>query len=376
MWSHGTTVALPSAHMLSRPFFLRQPLGAYHPLLQDLAIRLRRAERHGINALDWRSCARACPPAELPFRLKRHQSVLISPHCRDHGADGYSGLELQVNKVASLRIVAGLLDGVVIPPGRTFSFWRLVGRPTAKRGFRVGMELAQGLPRAGIGGGICQAANLIHWLALHSPLRVVERHHHSFDPFPDSGRILPFGSGATVFYNYRDLRLHNPGPDPIQLKLSLGKKCLHGALLTDQRPAVSYRVVERNHAFLREGERIVRTNELWQIVRRRSGDGRIVREERICANRAEVRYEVEPGLIRSSSAPVGAAGRLRPQAPVSPPARAANAAVSDGAASNAAGSDATVRDATVRDATNARGATKARRAEPRRVRPFARKLDR
>ena len=47
--------------------------------------------------------------------------------------------------------------------------------------------------KTSIGGGICQLANLLYWMALHTPLEVIERHHHSFDPFPDSGRTLPFG---------------------------------------------------------------------------------------------------------------------------------------------------------------------------------------
>jgi vancomycin resistance protein VanW len=47
-------------------------------------------------------------------------------------------------------------------------------------------------------------------LALHSPLEIKERHHHSFDPFPDENRVLPFGRGASIFYNYVDLRFINP----------------------------------------------------------------------------------------------------------------------------------------------------------------------
>ncbi len=44
-------------------------------------------------------------------------------------------------------------------------------------------------------GGICQLSNLIHWMVLHSPLQVVERANHSFDPFPDEGRVLPLVLG-------------------------------------------------------------------------------------------------------------------------------------------------------------------------------------
>lgn len=61
------------------------------------------------------------------------------------------------------------------------------------------MELAFGVARSGIGGGISQISNLIHWLVLHSELQLVERANHSFDPFADDSRVLPFGSGAAVF---------------------------------------------------------------------------------------------------------------------------------------------------------------------------------
>ena len=50
-----------------------------------------------------------------------------------------------------------------------------------------------------MGGGLCQLANLLYWMALHTPLAVVERHHHSFDPFPDENRTLPSGRAAVSF---------------------------------------------------------------------------------------------------------------------------------------------------------------------------------
>jgi vancomycin resistance protein YoaR len=36
-----------------------------------------------------------------------------------------------------------------------------------------------------------------------------------------TGRVLPFASGATVMYNYKDLRLHNPTNQTFQLRLWL-----------------------------------------------------------------------------------------------------------------------------------------------------------
>lgn len=87
----------------------------------------------------------------------------------------------------SLLAVAAI-DGVVIGHGEYFSFCHLVGRPTRKRGYVEGMELSFDEARSDVGGGICQLSNLIHWIAIHSPLVVVERSNYSYDLFPDEGR--------------------------------------------------------------------------------------------------------------------------------------------------------------------------------------------
>ena len=39
---------------------------------------------------------------------------------------------LQHNKVESLKVAASCIDGLLLRPGETFSFWRLVGKPSAQ----------------------------------------------------------------------------------------------------------------------------------------------------------------------------------------------------------------------------------------------------
>lgn len=163
----------------------------------------------------------------LPFRYLKHTSKLIRKL-------GNSDLALHHNKVVNLKLAVASIDGVVIGPGEYFSFCRLVGRPTRKRGYVEGMAVSFGEARSGIGGGICQLSNLIHWMAIHSPLVVVERSNHSFDPFPDEGWVLPFGSGAAIFYNYVDLVLHNPTDRHFQLKLNVAEQQLEGELFCGQ----------------------------------------------------------------------------------------------------------------------------------------------
>ena len=264
------------------------------PWLYDLALFARQTERSAEWIWDEHDYRLRRSRVSLASRVKKHQSVLIR---RTPGADP----RLQHNKVTNLRLVIERLDGIVIEPGQTFSFCKLVGRPTRRRGFRDGMELVRGVARAGVGGGICQVSNLIYWLALHSPLEVVERHHHSFDPFPDDGRVLPFASGATVMYNFRDLRLRNNTTHAFQFRFWLDAKCLNGELLSEVPLLHSYTVIERNHRFEQIDGTWYRENELWRAIVDRD-TGIVQREERACRNRSEVKYNPSPeALARSTS---------------------------------------------------------------------------
>jgi len=128
-------------------------------------------------------------------------------------------------------------------------------------------------------------------MSLHTPLTVVERHHHSFDPFPDEDRVLPFGSGAGVFYNYIDLRFHNPTDLTFQIKLWLTDEHLKGAIYSDREPPYSYHVFEKNHRFIPAGDKNFRENEIWrEVIDRRTGNR--IDEELLVANHAEVKYEL------------------------------------------------------------------------------------
>lgn len=113
----------------------------------------------------------------------------------------------QRNKVTNLGLAVDRLDGLVIQPGGVFSYWKLIGRPTYRKGYLDGMILRGGRVGYGCGGGLCQLSNLIFWMTLHTPLEVIERHRHGYDVFPDSNRTQPFGSGATCFYPYGDLMI-------------------------------------------------------------------------------------------------------------------------------------------------------------------------
>jgi vancomycin resistance protein VanW len=261
-------------------------LSQRHPYLYFLAVWTRRIQRYGSWYLSSKKYAAKKTADPIPFRIKKHQSVLLKKL-------GDSDMQLQINKVTSLKIAAKKINGIIIKPGETFSFCKLVGRPTKRKGYLPGMELSFGQARVGIGGGICQISNLIHWLVMHSPLTVTERHHHSFDPFPDDGRVLPFGSGATVFYNYLDYQFVNDTTHTFQINLWFSDKCLEGELRIDTELDYAYHVIEKDHRFLKINKQFYRKNEIWRDKILKFESGKVIATELITKNFARVTYTPE-----------------------------------------------------------------------------------
>ncbi|MFZ5351930.1 MAG: VanW family protein [Bacillota bacterium] len=154
---------------------------------------------------------------------------------------------LQHNKVKNLAIAIKALDRIIIRPGETFSFWRVVGKPTRFKGYVKGLVLFSGGFGTGIGGGLCQMTNLIYWMTLHTPLTVKERYRHSYDVFPDADRTQPFGSGATCVYNYRDLQICNNTEETYQLHIYLTEEHLCGEWRASNHSSFRYEVYEKEH---------------------------------------------------------------------------------------------------------------------------------
>ncbi|WP_328996483.1 VanW family protein [Kribbella sp. NBC_01245] len=252
------------------------------PALYPVAVRYHRVRRRiqwMRSPLTFSSSRQA---ESLPVRVKQHKSLLLR-------SLGETEMWLQHNKVTNLRLACARVDGVLIRPGETFSFNKAVGNATRRKGYVAGMRLSNGEARPGIGGGICQLANLLHWMVLHSPLRVTERSTHSFDPFPDNGRVLPWGVGCSIVYNYVDLQFRNDTDQTFQLKVSVGERYLEGEIRAAVPTESTYRVFARGERFFRSGDRYFRRNEIWRTtIDRRTGQ--TIDEELVRENVALVKY--------------------------------------------------------------------------------------
>jgi vancomycin resistance protein VanW len=158
-------------------------------------------------------------------------------------------LQLQYNKIKNLSLAGEKLNFIVIKPGETFSYWKLIGKTSYKKGYLDGLVLyADGTFKAGVGGGLCQLSNLIYWMTLHTPLTVIERHRHSHDIFPDVNRTQPFGTGATCSYNSLDLQIYNSTDHDYQLIVYLKDGNLVGEWRSSQPSINRYEVYEKDHS--------------------------------------------------------------------------------------------------------------------------------
>lgn len=255
-----------------------------------LRIELARAKRWPrwiLERADFRP-TRVDAPARRCFVhvLASHASPLRRAHSTDEA--------LQRGKERNVRRVSSLVDGIELAPSGRFSYHHAVGRPSRLRGFAEGLELHDGVPSRGIGGGSCQVSNLLYWLALTGGMKILERHRHSLDLFRDDARTVPFGCGATVFYNYADLRFENPLACPVLIALRTDDTHLYGELCSTAPLALRVEVHERAHRFVRDPERggWIRENEIYR--RFLTPDGALVREELVGRNRGRVQYEPDP----------------------------------------------------------------------------------
>lgn len=219
----------------------------------------------------------------LPYTVFEHQTPLLR-QLKD------VDMWLQQNKISNLRIAVKKLNGIIIYPGETFSYWWTIGKPTRRKGYVDGMILSHGNYETGIGGGLCQLSNLIYWLTLHTPLKITERHRHSYDVFPDSNRTQPFGSGATCFYNYLDLRIYNPTKHPYQLNIHLTDEHLVGQWNTVEESLHSYEVYEKEHKITQEyWGGYVRHNLIYRRVFNYNRE--LINDEYVTENHAIMMYQ-------------------------------------------------------------------------------------
>lgn len=114
-------------------------------------------------------------------------------------------------RLANVRVAAERFNGVVIPPGGTFSFNEFLGDVTEEEGFEVGLIIVGNRTVKGVGGGVCQVSTTVYQAALRAGFPITERYPHGYRvKYYENG--MGAGFDASVFSPYADFKFVNDSP--------------------------------------------------------------------------------------------------------------------------------------------------------------------
>lgn len=253
------------------------------PMTYKISVKKEIMLRHIKNIISKEKIAKTHSNKELPNIVKSHSSILIRKLA---GVD----LRLQENKITNIMLACNKINGLIIHPGETFSYWSTVGPTGKKYGYKEGLVIGRKGMTSSYGGGLCQMANMIHWLVLNSPLEVTELHHHSDALFPDERRRVPFGTGTSVCYNNIDYRFKNNTDQDVQILVWCENGELCGELRSEREYPCRYKLVEENHHFKKEGDKYYRISQVYRIVIDRLTNEELYKEL-ILDNHSAVMYD-------------------------------------------------------------------------------------
>ena len=254
-----------------------------NPICYAISLQKEIFKRHIKNLLNKENYAKTVISEKLPVIIYAHNSNMIK---RGEGIN----LEYQENKAVNIKIAGSKITGILIRPGEVFSFWNVVGKITRKKGYLNGRIILRGKLTSGLGGGLCNLANTIHLLVLHSPLDVIEVHNHSDALAPDEGERIPYSAGTAIDYNHIDFRFKNNTEYNFQLLLWCEGETSYAELRSEKEFPQRYELVEENHHFKKEGNKYYRSSQIYKITY--DGiNGNISKKELIWDNCSEVLYD-------------------------------------------------------------------------------------
>lgn len=256
-----------------------------NPTCYAISMQKEILKRHIKNILSKEKMAKEFQSSPMDVLVSEHSSYLIK---RAKGIDPV----LQENKVVNIALASSKINGIVIHPGESFSFWGLVGKVTKRKGYKEGRVLQKNKLVAGMGGGLCNLANTINLLVIHSPLTITEFHKHSDALAPDGGTRVPLSAGTSVCYNNLDYRFKNNTDQSFQLLLKCENDNLYAELRCQKDIPWEYRIVEEDHHFAEKNGKFYRNSKIYREVMNKS-DKQVIEKMLLVDNHSEVMFDYD-----------------------------------------------------------------------------------
>jgi len=127
------------------------------------------------------------------------------------------------SRIHNIQLASSKLNGILIPPGETFSFNQSLGEVSQLTGYKEAYIIKEGRTILGDGGGVCQVSTTFFRAALNAGLPILERHAHAYrvSYYEQSSDV---GLDATVFDPTADLKIKNDTPTHILIQTQVDTK--------------------------------------------------------------------------------------------------------------------------------------------------------
>lgn len=114
------------------------------------------------------------------------------------------------DRAVNVELASQRINGMVVQPGKTFSFSNSIMSRTTENGYVMAPSFAGGKVVSSVGGGICQVSSTLYVTMLLSLIPATQRYAHSLEV-----DYVPKGLDAAIVEGVKDLKFKNPYDYPI-----------------------------------------------------------------------------------------------------------------------------------------------------------------